>query len=181
MIIHLRKYSLLELMFGSPGGWSSLQKFTRNDPVPDFIKEAIRRHAPHGSGIDNDITVKRLDPARGRLVLNVPFHRMDDNGMYCGWVTFTATFQAHLDGDVSLTVRGACRDASLKEGLSELLYYHFTDERFIYAVDSVETPVFDRFFDYRQMSRGHFRSDFEREVYEEFEKHTTPPADAGKE
>lgn len=181
MILHTRKYSLLHLMFGVPGGWSLFRGYNpKKDPVPSHIEEAIRRHMPHGSGIDAPITVKRLDVARGRLVLDVPFHRMDDNGMYRGWVNFTVTVQALLDGGVSVVVRGACRDSSLKEYLGEMLHYHLTYERFLYGMPTVEMAVIDRFVDYDKCARGHFASDFERAVYEQFEVCTEsyeyPPA-----
>lgn len=77
----------------------------------------IMRNAPSGSGIDDKVTLTEHSNAR-RLVFFVPFHRMDENGFYCGWQTFRVVIVPTFSGiDVAVTGRG---DDGTKDWLADV-------------------------------------------------------------
>lgn len=80
--------------------------------LDDFVKRAL----PSGSGINNGISLNSYegDPSKG-FELYVPYHHMDDNGMYCGWQDYIAKVRADLterDG-FSVSVRAPKRTADV--------------------------------------------------------------------
>jgi len=63
-----------------------------------------RQFLPHGSGIDGTREPLDKDASRAdRLVFNVDYHAMDENGMYCGWFRYIVVATPSFDGvDVSV-------------------------------------------------------------------------------
>lgn len=47
--------------------------------------ESMLEILPHGSGIDNGVKFLWDESTKDKLIFQVDFHHMDDNGYYCGW------------------------------------------------------------------------------------------------
>lgn len=79
--------------------------------------DRIMRNAPHGSGIDDAVTLHDASHAL-RLVFFVPFHRMNAHGYYDGWQTFRVVARPTFGGiDVAVTGRG---DEGTKDWLADV-------------------------------------------------------------
>lgn len=96
------------------------------------IEHIERNVLPRGSGIDNGtkIDLDRCNP-KGRqcIVFNVAFHRMDENGYYCGWQDYRVVVVPCFDG-INVNVIG--RDYNgLKDYLAEL-FHHTLQETYSY-------------------------------------------------
>lgn len=90
----------------------------------DNLNEVIRDHFPHGSGIDAGCTVDLVASRRDRLVIDVPFHIMNENGYYVGWRTFRVTVRPAFQS-IDLQVTG--RDVNgLKDYLAEVFHEALT-------------------------------------------------------
>lgn len=79
----------------------------------DDIRSLQRDFLPHGSGIDG--TEYPLDEDKStpeRLVFNVDYHAMDDNGMYCGWYSYRVTVRASLETGLCIRVTGRDRNGA---------------------------------------------------------------------
>ena len=66
--------------------------------------EIERNNLPSGSGIDSGCTINR-DYKKDTVIINVPFHNMDENGFYCGWSDFKVICKPAFDG-ISLNIIG---------------------------------------------------------------------------
>jgi hypothetical protein len=62
-----------------------------------YLDELEKNYLPHGSGIDSGCTITR-EFKENKIVINVPFHLMDENGYYCGWQDFTVNCKPSFDG-----------------------------------------------------------------------------------
>lgn len=90
----------------------------------DALVAIERNHLPHGSGIDNGVTVDLDASSSVRLVLRVPFHCMDPNGFYDGWREYRVVVRPAFDG-ITVDVHG--RDYNgLKEYLGGLFHHALT-------------------------------------------------------
>lgn len=61
-------------------------KFTYSDQVEEHIETIMNTHFPNGSGFDNGCEFDFEKSNGDKLIINVPYHCMDDNGYYDGWV-----------------------------------------------------------------------------------------------
>lgn len=55
------------------------------------ISRLVDEYMPSGSGIDNGTAIDLGKSTGSKLVFNVAFHHMDENGFYCGWTDHTIT------------------------------------------------------------------------------------------
>lgn len=84
-------------------------KNNKEKPFADMALERIEKQCeglPSGSGIDRGVTfdVERSKP--DRLVFICPFHCMDANGHYCGWIEFKVIVKPAFGGfDMRITGR----------------------------------------------------------------------------
>jgi hypothetical protein len=69
-----------------------------------YLDELEKNYLPHGSGIDSGCTIDR-EFKKDRIVINVPFHNMDENGFYCGWSEFKIICKPEFDS-ISLRITG---------------------------------------------------------------------------
>jgi len=76
----------------------------------------VREHMPHGSGIDSGVTLDLDASTEVRLVFTIPYHHMDGNGSYCGWVDSALRLQ--VDPYARATRGLATAHASLQPTLS---------------------------------------------------------------
>lgn len=100
--------------------WINCEKEPRNEYGSKLHREtiaAIMRDAPHGSGIDDKVTLDERSQ-RHRLVFNVPFHRMNEHGYYCGWQSFRVAITPTFGGiDVAVYGRG---DEGTKDWIADV-------------------------------------------------------------
>jgi hypothetical protein len=54
----------------------------------EYLDYLCTMHLPHGNGFDMGCTLT-ANSTTERLVIQVPFHHMDDHGVYCGWTQHT--------------------------------------------------------------------------------------------
>lgn len=66
----------------------------------------IMRNAPSGAGIDNGTKLDEKRTTADRIVFIVDYHRMDSNGYYCGWRTYTVRIVPSFVGSFTVTVSG---------------------------------------------------------------------------
>jgi len=85
----------------------------------------IREHLPHGAGIDAPITLDEERSNDHRLVFEVPFHQMDDEGYYCGWTTFRVTVTCSIAYGLSVKATGRGR-FGLRDYVEEMMQYAMT-------------------------------------------------------
>jgi len=81
------------------------------------LYEMERNYLPHGSGIDSGCTIDR-EFKENRIVINVPYHLMDENGFYCGWQDFKIICKPSFDG-IDMKITSNVKD---KYFLKEYLY-----------------------------------------------------------
>lgn len=82
------------------------------------ILRLAREHLPSGSGIDSGCVVMSEESTADKLVIHVPFHCMNEQGMYDGWRDYRVTVRPAFDG-IRVTVAG--RDYNgLKDYLGDL-------------------------------------------------------------
>lgn len=81
--------------------------------------EIERNNLPHGSGIDSGCTIDR-EFKENKVILNVPFHNMDEFGGYCGWSEFKIICKPEFDG-ISLKIIGKDK-YYVKDYLYDLFY-----------------------------------------------------------
>lgn len=51
---------------------------------------------PHGSGIDSGIVLTEENTTPELLSFNVPYHHMNENGYYCGWIDYIVVVKPSL-------------------------------------------------------------------------------------
>jgi len=82
-----------------------------------FLDDLEKYYLPHGSGIDSGCTIDR-EFKENRIVINVPYHLMDENGFYCGWQDFKIICKPSFDG-IDMKITSNVKD---KYFLKEYLY-----------------------------------------------------------
>ena len=68
-----------------------------------YLDELEKNYLPHGSGIDSGCTIER-EFKKDTVIINVPYHLMDENGFYCGWQDFKVICKPGFDSiDMRIT------------------------------------------------------------------------------
>lgn len=83
-------------------------------------------HLPHGSGIDRGTRIDLEKSVGQKIVLNLDFHHMDENGTYDGWTEHTVTVTPQFRG-ISIAIGGRNRNG-IKEYLHDTLHHALTSE-----------------------------------------------------
>ena len=81
------------------------------------LDELEKNYLPSGSGINSGCTIDR-NFKENRIVINVPYHLMDENGFYCGWQDFKIICKPSFDG-IDMKITSNVKD---KYFLKEYLY-----------------------------------------------------------
>lgn len=75
------------------------------------LDNLLKQHLPHGSGFDADPKIDMRDGEEGRpedpdktYTIVAPFHKMDENGFYCGWIDLYIRVTASLTSEFDLQV-----------------------------------------------------------------------------
>ena len=83
--------------------------------------EAIMKTAPHGSGIDGDVRLVEPECSESKLVLRVEYHRMNQNGYYCEWLT------ANITVTPTLTSEGFNIDCYFAEDIEQINNQYYNE------------------------------------------------------
>lgn len=65
--------------------------------------ETLMREMPSGSGIDAGTKLILEESSKTRLVFQIDFHHMNDNGYYCGWSTRKVVITPSLVDDFNMS------------------------------------------------------------------------------
>lgn len=87
----------------------------------DTLYDIEKNILPHGSGIDAGCKIN-VDKSDSKIVIDVPYHCMDENGFYAGWRDYQIIIKAHLAFDFTVDVRGKDYNG-LKEYLADLFHH----------------------------------------------------------
>lgn len=83
------------------------------------ILSICKEQLPSGSGIDCGTKIDLDNSTGDKLVFEVAFHHMDENGYYNGWSSHVVTVKASLQFDIELAISGHDRN-EIKEYLYEV-------------------------------------------------------------
>jgi len=83
--------------------------------------EAIMKTAPHGSGIDGDVTLIEKDSSDIRIVIKAEYHTMNQNGYYSEWITAIITISA------TLTAPGFDIDVRFEEDIEQINNHYYNE------------------------------------------------------
>lgn len=94
----------------------------------NVLTEMAKHYLPSGSGIDSGCTIDQSKSNEQRIVINVPYHLMDENGFYCGWQDFTVICKPSFDG-IDMKITSNQKDKYfIKDYLYELFYHCLNEE-----------------------------------------------------
>ena len=114
-------------------GWYNIEiygnddtKMSSIDDVPQHIREMLE-HLPHGSGIDADLSATIVSDDHVEVVL--PYHKMNEVGMYDGWIDFFVTILRRKDGTwaVDKVFPSPEEDEGIADYIGDTVYYALTD------------------------------------------------------
>lgn len=92
------------------------------------LNEFCRKYLPHGSGFDNGVRVNLVKSKSNKIVLDVPFHPMDENGMYMEWVRYTCTIVPDFAFGFDLDIKGPYKNG-LRTYIDDTLYQALSKTR----------------------------------------------------
>lgn len=93
----------------------------------DALYSIEKNVLPHGSGIDAGCTINLEISNETRIIIDCPFHTMDEHGYYSGWRDYQIIIKAHLAFGFTVTVKG--RDYNeLKDYLSDTFHHVMSEE-----------------------------------------------------
>lgn len=96
------------------------------DNHSNTIAELISRFMPSGSGIDCGTKLDDCSTPE-RLVFNLSFHHMDENGFYDGWTEHQVIVKPSLQFGVDIRITGRDKN-QIKEYLHEVYGYALTSK-----------------------------------------------------
>lgn len=93
----------------------------------ETIDALINEHLPHGSGIDNGVTLDyEISKQNKKIVFDFEYHFMNEYGLYDGWGSYTLrVYPAFCD--IRLTISGSNKN-DIKEYLYDTFYDALTQE-----------------------------------------------------
>lgn len=71
------------------------------------LDEFVRTYLPSGNGFDRGTSIKSY--SNNEIILEAPYHLMNDNGVYVGWIDFIIEVKARFI-DIKLTVTPDVKD-----------------------------------------------------------------------
>lgn len=90
----------------------------------ETIESLANDYLPSGSGIDSGCQIDIDNSNQDKIIIQSSYHRMDDNGMYDGWIDFTVTVKPSLCFNYVLSIRG---NGITKYDLGEYLHSVFSE------------------------------------------------------
>ena len=95
------------------------------DKHEESIIHLVNGRMPHGSGIDNGITLDIEKSTSNKLVFLFSYHFMDENGYYAGWEDYKLTVTSSLAFDIEMKFTGKNRN-DIKEYFYQIFEYSLT-------------------------------------------------------
>lgn len=93
----------------------------------DTLYDIEKNILPHGSGIDSGCKINLEKSSENKIVIDVPYHCMDENGYYAGWRDYQIIIRAHLASSFVIDVKG--RDYNgLKDYLADTFHYVMNED-----------------------------------------------------
>jgi hypothetical protein len=97
----------------------------------DEVDNICRDYLPHGSGFDMGVKLNYEKSKPNKLVFDCPFHHMDSNGYYSGWIDYTVVLTPDFINGYIVDIKG--RDYNnWKDYAYDTFYYVFSQD---YLVD----------------------------------------------
>jgi hypothetical protein len=93
------------------------------DKHKDYIDLECKK-LPHGSGLDAGVTLDLENSTPSKLIFDLSFHHMDDNGYYDGWTDHKLIVTPEF-GHYHIKITGQNK-REIKDYLSQLFYEVFT-------------------------------------------------------
>jgi hypothetical protein len=86
-----------------------------------YLNGIEKKYLPCGSGIDRGCIISDKSK-EDKIIIVVPYHLMDENGFYCGWMDYTITCKPSFDGpELKITCPGKDK-FMIKDYLYDLFY-----------------------------------------------------------
>lgn len=75
---------------------------------------------PHGSGFDNGCRIDRNNSTQSKIVIDAPYHPMDEDGYYVAWRDYRVIVRPRFDG-IDIDIKGKDYNG-LKEYIADTFY-----------------------------------------------------------
>ena len=85
----------------------------------DEVNRMMINLMPSGSGVDSGSSLDWTSTKRNRIVIDAPYHHMDEHGFYCAWSSHQVIVTPDLEFGFSIRITGI-NTREIKEYLSEL-------------------------------------------------------------
>lgn len=93
----------------------------------DTLHDIEENTLPHGGGIDSGCKINVEKSNENKIVIDVPYHCMDENGFYGGWRDYQIVIKANLAFDFTVDIKG--RDYNgLKDYLVDIFHHVMNEE-----------------------------------------------------
>jgi len=111
------------------------------DQIEYQIESIMEEHFPSGSGFDSGCTLNLDDPKGEKLIIDCPYHCMNDNGFYDGWVYPSVIITPSLCHDYNMRINWKGYGGKYKFLLDEYIGEVFTtclDKEIDYPIIKVD-------------------------------------------
>jgi len=95
--------------------------------VESQIEKIMEEHFPKGSGFDSGCTLNLNNPNGINLIINIPYHCMNDDGYYDGWVYPSLMITPSLSQDYNMKLNWHGYRGKYKFLLSDYFYDVFAE------------------------------------------------------
>lgn len=103
-----------------------LNRYKFNQIAKRELDKFCDKYLPHGSGFDSGIKVNVEKSRADKIVLDVPYRPMDENGFYKAWVQYTCIVTPTFEG-IDLVTKGRDNNG-LREYVDETMYHALVGE-----------------------------------------------------
>jgi len=111
------------------------------DQVETHIENVIENHFPSGSGFDAGCTINLDNPKSTKLIIDIPFHCMNEDGYYDGWLYPSLIITPSLTYDYDVRINWRSYNGKYKFLLNEYFLDTFSfllDQEIEYEMIDVE-------------------------------------------
>jgi hypothetical protein len=102
----MKNFQILATLIGARLNCINKENIEWRDKHEARIEEIVRESFPRGSGFDKGTEIDLERSTDEKLIFNVSFHHMDENGMYDGWTEHEVTVRPSLAHEFLLTISG---------------------------------------------------------------------------
>jgi hypothetical protein len=91
------------------------------------LEQVVSEYLPHGSGLDGIVEVDIDKSSENKVVINIEYHHMDENGFYSGWTNHSIICTPSFIHGVDIRVTGVNKN-DIKSYLEERFAEHLQRE-----------------------------------------------------